>query len=218
MILAWLVQCIILSGYVWFDKFRIPDESYSCWLIRGMRGFIFIFFTVISLIMIDTNVKLLMGVAGYGNITLHLASVILTFILVAEIIIGAVFVAPNRKGIITFAAVLSLFIYLSQFYLIDADPNELDLFGTKYSALIVIIVFPILVGIIVAITLTIIELIFKKIKSEREVYDKPFWNIQEKAKNIFSFRFNFILWALLTAELILNLEGMSLLLWLTIFF
>ncbi|MHA1292336.1 MAG: hypothetical protein ACTSQJ_06675 [Promethearchaeota archaeon] len=217
-LLAWVVQCIILSGYVWFDKLRIPEESYDCWLIKGLRAFIFIFLTVFAFIFIDTNIKIIFyNVEGYGNISLHLASIILTFLLSAEILIGVLLVAPNRKGIITFIAVLSCFIYLSQFYLVSANDTQLDFFGTKYSALLIILVFPIFVGILTALILILVEILLKKAKSNDRLEDKPFWNIQLKAKKIFDTKFNIILWALISTELILNLQGMSLLLWLTIF-
>ena len=218
MIFAWLVQCIILMGFVWFDKYRIPEESYDCWLVKGMRGFAFIFFTVIALMFIDTNIKLLMGIAGYGNFSIHLASMILTFILAAHIIIGAVLVAPNRKGVITFIVVLITFIILWEFIFLDFETVSLLGVDTSGTDLFILgILFPVAVGLLVAIGLTFIEGIIKKSKSERTIADKPFWNKQIQAKRIFSFKFNLIMWIIITTEFILNMQGLSLLFWISIF-
>jgi len=206
-------------GFVWFDKYRKPEESYDCWLVRGMRGFAFIFFTVIAFMFIDTNIKLLMGIAGYGNFSIHLASMILTFILAAHIIIGVVFVAPNRKGVITFIAVLITFIILWEFIFIDIETVNLLGLDTSGTDLFIIgILFPVVIGMLVAITLAVVEGIMNKTKSERTIEDKPFWNKQIQAKKIASFKFNLIMWIIITAELILNMQGLSLLFWITFFY
>ncbi|MHA1273135.1 MAG: hypothetical protein ACTSQS_06820 [Promethearchaeota archaeon] len=216
--IAWFIQSAILVGYVWFDKFSNPDQSYNCWLIRGLRSIVFILFTIFSFMFIDTNIKILIfGIIGYENIYLHLASIILTFILGTEIIIGSTFVAPNRKGLIGFSAVLISFIYFWEFYLISADLNQLDFFGSKYSAFSIGILLPMLIGLTIAGITTFIEFILNR-KSDRKFEDKPFWNIQKKFKIYFGLKFNLILWILITAELLLNLQGLSLLLWLTFIF
>lgn len=217
-IIAWIIQCVILSGYIWFEKFRKPEESYDCWLIRGMRGVIFIVFFVLALVLIDTNVKILMGIIGYSNIFLHLSSIILNFILAAEIIIGVIGVAPNKKGIITFTIILGFFLYFWEFYLDQVNLYELDVFGSKYSALAVGILLPMLIGAITALVLVVIEGLYNKKNSEKKYIDKAFWNIQVKAKKVFDIKFNLILYALLSAEFILNLQGMSLSIWVSYIF
>ncbi|MHA1148871.1 MAG: hypothetical protein ACTSR8_11595 [Promethearchaeota archaeon] len=214
-LVAWIVQSIILFGYIWFEKLRKPEESYDCWLILGLRGFIFIVFFVLALMFIDSNVKVFLGVIGYSNIFLHLSSIILTFILSAEIIIGVILVAPNRKGVITFGTVLGSFIYYWQFYLNQVDLNEIDVFGSKYSALGVGLLLPITVGFITVIILVVIELIYNKFKPDNRYTDEPFWNIQIKVKSFIDFKFNLILYLLITVELILNLQGMSLTFWIS---
>lgn len=217
--MAWIVQCMILGGYVWFEKLRIPNQSYNCWLIRGMRSVLFIVFTVISFVFIDTNIKILIfGIVGYSNIFLHLASILLTFILAAELLIGALIVNPNRKKIVIFGTMLAYFVYLWYFYLNSVNLSELSLFNTKYSAAVISVLYPILVGVIAASVLTGAELLYNKARSEKRIADKPFWNIQVKVKSFFNVRFNIILWALLSAEMILNFQGLSLLLWLIVFF
>ncbi len=216
-IFAFVIQSMILAGFAWFKKFKSPEDSYNCWLIRGARGVIFIVFTGFSLVFLDTNMKFFLGVIGYGNIALHIASIILLTILSTEIIFGAVFVASNRKGVITFMTVLISFIIFWYFYLNDANLNDLKFVDSKYSVTIVAIAAPIFVGIVAASMLTVTELIMKKVKKHEGIIDKPFWNIQKKAKSFFNLKFNFILWLLITIELLLNLQGLSLLLWLTFF-
>ena len=182
-----------------------------------MRGFVFIVFVVLSLIFIDTNIKyIFFGVAGYSNVLQFLATVILTSILAIQIIIVVVLVAPNRKGIITFCSVLVTFLILWEFILGDQDFLGIIIINSEGSASIASLIFPILVGIVTASILTALEEALKKYKSEEKYSDTPFWNIQAKAKKIFDVKFNLILWALITTELILSLQGISLLLWLTI--
>ncbi len=218
-LLAFLVQIMIMVGYAWFPKFRKPEESYDCWLLKGVRSVVFLFLVVSALTFIDTNIKFIFfGIAGYNNIFVHLSAIILTFLLAAEIIIGTVFVAPNRKGLITFAIVLATYVYLSQFYIVQADSLQIEIFGSNYDVFLVILILPILVGMLVGIILTTIELLLRKIKKNSRIEDKPFWNKQKEAKKIFSLHFNLILYGLITAEFILNIEGMSLLLWMTYFF
>ena len=135
--------------------------------------------------------------------------------LAAEIIIGVIVVAPNRKGIITFSSVLTFFIYFWQFYLNAVNLNELDYFGSKYSALGVGIILPILVGIITALILVFLEAIYNSLKQDNRYTDNPFWNIQVKVKSIISFKFNLILYLLITAEMILNFQGLSLTFWMS---
>ena len=213
-IIGWIALCIIMGGYVWFEKFRHPEESYDCWLIKGLRAVAFIFFAVFSLLFIDTNINILFfGIIGYGNLALHLASIILTFLLAFELLFGVLFVAPNRKGLLTFAGVLGYFIYYWEVYLNQAKLEEINLFGSKYSGFMAGIFFPALVGIAIASILTLMEYIYGRLNSDRSVEDKPFWNIQVKAKTIFSMKFNLLLWILFSAELILNLQGISLLYW-----
>jgi hypothetical protein len=213
-IFALIIQAIIVTGYFWFPKYRKAEESYDCWLLKGMRAFAFLFLVTMALVFIDTNIKLMFGIVGYSNFALHLSSLILTFIIAIQVIIGAVFVKPNRKGLICFALVIGVFIYTSQFHFVGLEIDEFELFGTDMDVFIFIIGIPIVVGLIAAIIFTSIELILRK-KGRFE--DKPFWDKQVKAKKIFSFKFNIILWLLTTAEFILILQGMSLLLWLTNF-
>lgn len=214
-IFAFVIQIMIVTGYLWFPKYRNPEESYNCWLIRGMRAFVFLFFVTMALVFVDTNIKLILGIVGYRNFTLHLASIILTFLIAIQVIIGAVFVRPNRKGLICFALVIGVFIYVSQFYFVGLEVDDFDFVGGDYGAFIFIIGIPILVGLIAAIILTSFELILKRVKKDSRIEDKPFWNKQVKAKKFFSFKFNIILYGLITAEFILNLQGMSLLFWIT---
>lgn len=217
--MAWLVQCAILSGYIWLEKFKKSGEFYSFWLIKGLRGFVFVVFIVFALIFIDTNVKLIFfGIAGYGNFTLHLASIVLTFILTAEIISYAFLISPNLKGIIIFCLISIFFLYLFEFYLNEVVLSEIAIFDLKYFAIFMEVIFPILVGSIASLVLTGIEIVLKKAKPNNNLLNKRFWNAQIKGKRIFNARFNFILWVLITVELILNLQGLSLLLWITLLF
>ncbi|MGV9202600.1 MAG: hypothetical protein ACOC44_01080 [Promethearchaeia archaeon] len=215
-LIAWILQSSILSGFVWFDKYRNPSKQYTCWLLRGMRGFFFIVLTTFSLIFIDTNIKILfLGIIGYGNIYLHLASLILTFILAGQIIIGAVFIAPNRKGIVTFSAVLGTFIFLWYINLPKTSPEALNLFDSKYSILLIAVLIPLLIGASVAIIMVCCEVILDKVRDDKDISDMPFYDRTKRFKSIFNWKFNIFLWALITTELILNLQGLSMFLWLT---
>lgn len=213
MLLAWIMQSVILSGFIWFDKMRKPSESYTCWLVRGLRGGVFIIFGVFSLVFIDTNLKILVfGIIGYGNIMLHMTSIILTFVLAIEFLFVSTFVAPNRKGLSTFGIIVSYFIFFWYIFLPSANYSELNLFSSKYSVFLAGVLFPILIGIVSAFILTFIELIVRKYQNET-FKDTPFYNIQVSAKKKLNLKFNLLLWGLITTELLLNLQGMSLLIW-----
>ncbi|MFO8018162.1 MAG: hypothetical protein R6U96_05965 [Promethearchaeia archaeon] len=219
LLFAWILQSIILAGFVWFDKYRNPSEKYTCWLIRGLRGFVFITFTSFSFLFIDTNIKILVfGIIGYGNLCIHLASILLTFILAAQIIIGVILVAPNRKGIATFFVVLGTFIFLWYIYIPSTSTGSLYILDSRYSILMSSLLFAILVGSSLALILSCCELILNKIKKDKEIEDRPFYDVTEKFKSLFNWKVNLLLWALITAELLLNLQGLSLLLWLTLLF
>jgi len=218
-ILAWLVQCVILSGHIWFEEFKKLEKIHFNWLIKGLQGFIFVVFTVVAMVFIDTNIKLIFfGIAGYGNFVIYISSIVLTFVLTAEIIMYAFLIAPNLKGIIIFCFISIFFLYWFEFYLNEANLGEMGIIDLKYSAIIVGIIFPILVGLIGSLVLTGIEKILKKVKPFNSLLYKQFWNMQVITKRIFNIRFNFVLWALITVELILNLQGLSLLLWITLLF
>ncbi len=218
-IIAWIVQCLILGGFLWFEKLRIPEQNYTCWLIRGMRTVLFIVFTVLSFAFIDTNIKILfMGIIGYQNLSLHIASIVLTFILGGELLISALLVNPNRKKIIIFGVMIIYFVYFWYFYLNTTDLSQFSLLDSKYSAAIASIFFPILVGVVAASALTGAELVLKKAIPKKRIDDKPFWNIQVKVKSFFDLRFNLILWGLISAEMILNFQGMSLSFWISYLF
>lgn len=217
-IIAWVLECIILGGYVWFEKFNLPGEEYQCWLVRGARALAFISMTTLSFLLIETDLKIFLGVMGYGNFFQHLASVLLTLILSIQIIIGTVLTKPNLKGIITFGSILSSFLIFILFLIPAQNSNQINVFGDTYSALEMSILIPVLIGIIVSAVISLLEMLLYKRKEELSFFSKPIWDIQHKIKKIFSLRFNLILYALITTELLLNLQGLSLLLWLTMFF
>lgn len=218
-IIGWVLQTLIIMGFIWFKKYKILDESYNCWLLTGLRGLLFTIFAVFALIFFDSNIKILFfGVEGYVNISLHLTSIILTFIIAIQIMIGILLVKPNLKGIISFLALFITFVTLWDYYFNIMDLSKFNLFDSKYSVFLVGIVFPILVGVITSIILTIVEFFIKRKKLNLRIIDIVFWDKQIIVKKIFNIRFNIILWFLITIELILNLQGLSILLWLTVFF
>ena len=207
MIFAFIVQSVILSGYLfWAPKVRNPENSYDCWLVRGLRGIFFIIICYFSFIFIDTSIKILfLGVYGYGNITLYLASCVLLLVLGVEIIIGVVWISPNIKSLSTFIVMLILFIY--QFEI------ERVVFFEDYDVMI----RPMLYASIFVIIFTLIYEIYRKLKPEG-FEDKPFWSFEKQFKQVFNWKLNLILWGLISAEMILMIEGYSLLFWLSFFF
>jgi len=218
-IIGWVLQTLIMIGFIWFKKYKILEEYYSCWLLTGLRGLLFIIFSVFALMFFDSNIKILFfGVESYVTISLHLTSIILTFIIAIQIMIGILFVKPNLKGIISFLAVFITFIILWDYYFDIMDISKFDLFDSNYSVFLLGIVFPILVGTVTSIILTVGEFFIKRKKLNLRFINTTFWDKQIIVKKIFNIKFNIILWFFITTELILNLQGLSLLLWLTVFF
>ena len=206
-IYAFIFQSVILSGYLfWIPKVRKAEKSFNCWLVLGLRAIFFVIGCYLGFIFLDTSIKILfLGVYGYGNFTFHITSCILLLILGVELIIGAVFVAPTLKSITTFVVMLTFFIYHFEIEQVvvheDLDKIFIPMFYTFVYLLIV----------------TLIYEIYRKFKPEG-FEDKELWNFERKFKKIYNWKFNLIMWILISTELILMIEGYSILFWLSYLF
>ena len=198
-------------GHQWAEKARDPNKEYNCPVVVFFRAAYFVVATVIGLIFIDTFIKeVFLGALGYGNIMHFLALLILLLVIGIQAIIGSVFVAPTRKGLITFAVVVATFIYLWEFYYPVASTDLED-------SMIMGLLIPIAVGWGVQAILATIHGIYIKIsKNTRQIRrDKRLWSIRKIYKKIFSYKLTVILFLLVLAEFLLSFEGYSLLSWMS---
>ncbi len=207
MIYAIIFQSVLLSGYFfWAPKARNPEKLYNCWLVLGLRGVFFVIGCYLGFIFLDTSIKILfLGVYGYGNISFHITSCILLLVLGIELIIGAVFVAPTLKSITTFIVMLTLFIYYFEINQVVVHEDLDKIFIPMFYAIAFLII------------ITLIYEIYRKLKT-KGFEDKELWNFERKFKRIFNWKFNLILWILLSIEIILMIEGYSLFFWLSYIF
>lgn len=200
---AIVLQTLLLSAYLmWAPKSRKVEESYTCWLVLGLRGIAFVFYCFIGLMFFDTSIKILfLGALGYGNITHHIASCVLLLILGFEFVLGAAFVAPTLKTLSTFGVIIVFFIYSWEISPVDIIEDY------------VVMLTPAFYGLIYLIVITLIYEMYRKMKPEG-FEDKELWNFERKFKSIFNWKFNLVMWALVFAELMLLFDGFTLLFWL----
>ncbi|MHA1684551.1 MAG: alpha/beta hydrolase family protein [Promethearchaeota archaeon] len=207
-ILAMFLLMFTVAGHAWAEKARDPDKEYQCPVLTGFRAVYFIFATVLCLIFVDTFVKeVFFGVLGYGNIMHALGILVVLLVLAIQAIVGSAFVAPTRKGLITFASVLVTFIYLWEFYY----PNSST--GLE-SAMIQGLMIPFVVGVVVQTTTSTIHKIYLAAKRGGRK-DKRIWDIRKQYKTIFSLKFTVVLWLLVVLDLLLSFDGHGLLSWLS---
>ncbi|MHA1371599.1 MAG: hypothetical protein ACTSRA_18000, partial [Promethearchaeota archaeon] len=200
----------VLAGYAWAEKAKKPDDEYNCPVVIGFRAVFFIMATVFGLLFFDTIIKELgFGVLGYGNIMHFIGILIVLGVIGFELILGSVFVAPTRKGLITFVAVDITFIYLWEFYLPTRINESLE------EDMIQGLYIPFIVGLCVQAISATVHKIYLVIKP-RGKRDKRLWNIRPWFKKVFSLKFNVLLYALVMADTLLSFEGYGLLSWLSL--
>ncbi|MHA1794148.1 MAG: alpha/beta hydrolase family protein [Promethearchaeota archaeon] len=208
-ILALIFLMGTLTGHAWAEKARNPDEEYHCPVVVGFRAVYFILATGFAFIFYDTIFKeLILGVFGYGNVMHYLGILIVLGVLATQIILGAVFVAPTRKGLITFFAMLAVFIYLWEFYFPNAN------IGIE-SAIEKGLIYLFATGFVVQISLSIGHFIYLRVKRDGKK-DKRLWDIRRQYKKVFSLKLTIILWILVYGDLVLHFEGHGLLSWLSL--
>lgn len=216
--IAWVVQSLIFYILIISKNVDWLKNNQNHWMIKAVRSSCYIAFAGISLVFIDTNMKLLIFLnLGYGYLVLHLASIVLTFILAIEILLFTTFLKPTIKKLITFFIMLISFLILFEFYLNMTDLNHINILGSKYSIMVFSMTFPILIGFITSFILTLLNFLYIKYFKQTDLINKPFWNKEQAMKRYFNLKFLFLNWILISLELILNLQGLSLFLWLTLF-
>ncbi|MHA1725305.1 MAG: hypothetical protein ACTSXH_10755 [Promethearchaeota archaeon] len=213
-VLAWLIQCFILSGFILSRYLEWNTQNANHWLIKGIRGSFYLTFTSFSLVLLDTNVKLMIFLIKYDTpLAPHLSSIILTSFLAIELLTLILFLIPNLKKVIIFGVMLIVFLITFEFYLNVIDLTQVNVFSSNYSPMLFAIGVPIIFGFITYLFLTSINLFFKNSQKLTAILNEPFWNKIEKMNRIWELKVQFIIWFLLSLEVILNLEGLSLLSW-----
>lgn len=213
-VIAFLFFTGIIAGHGWAEKARDPAIRYTCPAVVGLRAFLFICATTLGLLFLDTVYKqLVLGVFGYGNVMHWLGMVVLLATIGIEFIVAAAFVAPTRKALVTFGAVVATFTYLMQFHFPAATDVDLE------RAMLLVLGACIVVGVTVQGILAAAHGIYIKVATSRRVEsrrDTPLWDIQHAFKRAFSFKANLVLWVLLLVEFVLSFEGWGLLAWLSL--
>lgn len=199
----------VLIGHLWAQKARDPEKEYNCPVLVFFRAAFFIVSTVFGLIIWDMVIKeLVFGVLGYGNLMHYLGIVLVLAVVGTALIWGSVFVAPTRKGLITFAAVLVTFIYLYEVY---SPGLTVEL---KEESAAYMLIMPIVVGFIVQASTSIAHGIYLKVNREGKK-DKRLWDNRKTFKKIFSLKTTVALWGLIFIDLVLSFEGHGLVSWMS---
>ncbi len=214
LVLAWLIQCIILSRFILTRHFTWINQNTKHWLIKGGKIFFQLTLANFSLILLDTSVKLIILLIRYDTpLAPHLSSIILTCFLAIELLTLILVLTPNLKKIIIFSVMLIVFLMVFEFYLNVANLDELNVFGSKYSPMLFGMGVPLMFGIMTSIFFTLTRIFFKNCQNLLARLTTPFWNKTEKMNKIWKEKPQFIIWILLSGEVILNLQGLSLLSW-----
>lgn len=208
-ILAVLFLMGVVSGHAWAEKARDPEAQYTCPAVTGPRAVFFIIATVLSLLVFDMAVKeIFLDAVSYGNLMQYMASLILLLVFAVQALLGAVFVAPTRKGLVTFTAVVVTFIFLWEFHLAKSHQDLVD-------AMLAGLFISIIVGIVVHGTQSLVHKIYLTIHEDGK-RDTRLWDIHRWYKRVFSLRFTILLFLLLLVDALLAFEGHGLLSWISL--
>ncbi|GAB4323501.1 MAG: hypothetical protein Kow0069_28660 [Promethearchaeota archaeon] len=211
-IAGFVLQTALLVGYAWFDKSRDPDAKYQCWLVRGAQAVAYATFAGFGLTFFDTAVKvLLLGAYGRQVAWYFVPACVLTSVVAVEYVVGGAFVAPSRKGLASFAAMLVAFLFVFEYYLPATRSGDRTLY-----------VIHVAVGLVALAALSLVEGVWKLATRGRGrggagggggKQRGPPWDLSARFKRVFSPKVNAVLWALLTVEVFLEVAGYTLVVW-----
>ncbi|MFX0099842.1 MAG: hypothetical protein ACFFCS_09675 [Candidatus Hodarchaeota archaeon] len=198
---AFLMQTIILIGYIWFPKSRKPEKGYKNKFIQGLRAIPFGLFYFFGLLYVNIFVNIvILGLYPYAAWAQTFPSAIIALVCGIEWMLAGFLVSPNIKSIIS-CGFITVVYFIFTLVLIPADQNNI------WQILDVLIYLA--MAYVLHFILTLIEFLLKKFKSGFRG-DRKLWDIHVWFKKTFTWKVNFILWIIAFVEGMLSFMGYSL--------
>lgn len=187
-ILIWVLWSLMVMGLIWAPKLGKKDSRYECPFVIFLRGGLFSVMTYISIALIDVFIRILfLGEMGYGNIGYHIMPLLLALLSAGIFIFAAVFNAPTKQSMITFALTIGLYGFLGR--------------DDLYTPLIYVIA--------IQLGMALLFIAFRKIMKQNPPLEPPMWDITPKFKVFFRPRMIIFIWIVVTIEFIAMFEGYS---------
>ncbi|HMF33294.1 MAG TPA: hypothetical protein VKK79_17850 [Candidatus Lokiarchaeia archaeon] len=211
---AWFVCTTVLIGAIWFPKASKPGEKYQCFIVRGGITIIFTTFAYFGVLFLDTVIKEAAGIITPNNLNYHLGPMILLAIVAILILFASVFNAPTVRTLVSFGAVLGVYVYF--FWFSDAllDNEMKPIYIPPLYILAAVAALEVAVLVVRAIRKPhVTTKPWRECWQEMLFTDEPLWDLSARFKRWISVKVWVVLWVLFSAEFILDFNGYSLLSW-----
>lgn len=200
--LGTIMISLTLAFKIWVHNMRKLPKPLEI-IYSGLRGGLFTAGAYASLLMWDSIIKIgFLGILSYGNIVYHITALILMGILSSLVLIAVVFVAPTLKTIINFSFVIGISIY---FFWVNPEALLPDYERIFYE--------PVLYCLVSVILVEVVFLLTRLIQKKPIFQEKQLWNHSEPFKKKVNKTVLVLLWFCFFVELVLNMEGLSILFW-----
>ncbi|MHA1340106.1 MAG: hypothetical protein ACTSRZ_19680 [Promethearchaeota archaeon] len=203
-LLSWI---FFLWGKIWFGHLKIiPNREgnkiifIKNLLFIGMRGFFFILYSFIGLLLIDLSIRIpLTPIFGYGSVCYIIDPILMSISIGVIYLFSTVFVAPTYKTIISFIAMTIPYIYYS-----------------LTSTLLDNLYIPLIYGVCFELVLNLIEILKKTRDKQRKlpltienIFALPLYDKSKSFKKMLNIKTYIIVLLLLNIELIIMFEGLT---------
>jgi len=215
LVIVGTVACwLLLWGRIWGDKQNKTGEKCNCPLTLLIRAGYLTIMGYLGVFLIDGVFKMyLTDLLVYGNIKYILSASILCTGLGIFLIIGAIFIAPTWKTLVSFGVMLAAALYIEITSISNPDLEYTDL-----------LLYPLAITLGVQILLTIGDLVYNALKRKdrtrislkefQAILSPPLWDKSSKFKKRVTTRWYLVIYAVFVVELILLFEGMTFFIWL----
>jgi len=159
--LAWI---LVMIGIVWAPQKESKDQKITHPLVLMFRGIGLMVLSYWSLIFIDSFIKFVfLNQMSDAATKFSLFTIVLGLISAVILLIGAVFTAPTKKSLLTFVAVVGVYIYF--FW----GNGYLDL--EEKDALYIPLIYTLASQVAIFIVISLIQLLRKK-----SIHEDPLWD------------------------------------------
>lgn len=200
--LGTIMISLILTFKIWVHNMRKLPKPLEV-IYTGLRGGLFTAGAYASLLMWDSIIKVgFLGILSYGNIVYQITALLLMAILSVLVLLVVIFVAPTLKTFINFSLVVGISIY---YFWVNPEALLPDYERIFYE--------PVIYCLISVILVEIVFLIIRLVQKKPIFEEKQLWNHSEQFKKKVNGTVLMVIWFCFFVELILNMEGLSILYW-----
>lgn len=197
---AFIMQTIIMMGFIWFPKTRNPEAGYKNKAIQGFRAVPFGLFYFFGLLYVNIFVNIvILGLYPYAAWAQTFPSAILALVCGVEWMLAGLLVSPNIKSIISCGFITVVYFIFTQ-GIIPANQENIWM-------IIEVLIF-LAAAYILHLLLAFVEFLLKKFKRGFKG-DRPLWDTHVWFKKTFTWKVNLVLWAIALCEAMLSFMGYS---------